>query len=256
MAETFVHLKGLASNNFFMVNVLTFALYLISFTCLVDWTSGMKYDRQDKCTTDTNTTEGCRAFFRDRDKWIQWFLKYGANVTDVETSSEFVTVGDTWKVPLWWLLFILTAIYLTIFTTREFLQLKRAPRKYFRSKENILEVLTLLCTWIYLALVWTPYGYEIEQVFAVIAMFCAWIEMSLMIGRFPSIGIFSFMMFQVINQLIKFLTVYITTLIAFAHAFHLLLIRDDNFDEKEGEYIGVFDSIWTSILKVGNFLSN
>merc|ERR1712223_212250 len=57
-------------------------------------------------------------------------------------------------------------------------------------------------------------------------------------------------MFQVINQLIKFLTVYITTLIAFAHAFHLLLIRDDNFDEKEGEHIGVFDSIWTSILKV------
>ena len=236
-----------------MVNVLTFALYLISFTCLVDWTSGMKYDRQDICTTDTNTTEGCRAFFRDRDKWIQWFLKYGANVTDVETSSEFVTVGDTWKVPLWWLLFILTAIYLTIFTTREFLQLKRAPRKYFRSKENILEVVTLLCTWIYLSLVPFGYGYEIEQVFAVIAMFCAWIEMSLMIGRFPSIGIFAFMMFQVINQLIKFLTVYITTLIAFAHAFHLLLIRDDNFDEKEGEYIGVFDSIWTSILKVSNF---
>ena len=239
LAETFVHLKGLASNNFFMVNVLTFALYLISFTCLVDWTSGMKYDRQDDCTTDTNTTEGCRAYFR-HNRTIQWFL----------------TPGEKWKVPLWWLLFILTAIYLTIFTTREFLQLKRAPRKYFRSKENILEVVTLLCTWIYLALVGMPYGYEIEQVFAVIAMFCAWIEMSLMIGRFPSIGIFAFMMFQVINQLIKFLTVYITTLIAFAHAFHLLLIRDDNFDEKEGEYIGVFDSIWTSILKVGNFLSN
>ena len=248
MAETFVHLKGLASNNFFMVNVLTFALYLISFTCLVDWTSGMKYDRQDGCK---KADEGCRTDFRD-DKWIQWFLKYGANVTDVGTSSEFVNVGDTWKVPLWWLLFILTAIYLTIFTTREFLQLKSAPRKYFRSKENILEVVTLLCTWIYLSLVWMPYGYEIEQIFAVIAMFCAWIEMSLMIGRFPSIGIFSFMMFQVINQLIKFLTVYITTLIAFAHAFHLLLIRDDNFDEKEGERIGVFDSIWTSILKVSN----
>ena len=236
MAETFVHLKGLASNNFFMVNVLTFALYLISFTCLVDWTSGMKYDRQDNCTTDTNTTEGCRAYFR-HNRTIQWFL----------------TPGEKWKVPLWWLLFVFTAIYLTIFTTREFLQLKRAPRKYFRSKENILEVVTLLCTWIYLALVGMPYGYEIEQVFAVIAMFCAWIEMSLMIGRFPSIGIFAFMMFQVINQLIKFLTVYITTLIAFAHAFHLLLIRDDNFDEKEGEYIGVFDSIWTSILKVSNF---
>ena len=234
MAETFVHLKGLATNNFFMVNVLTFALYLISFTCLVDWTSNMKYDRQDECKK-ANTTEGCRTYFRD-DKWIQWFLKY-----------------DTWNVPLWWLLFILTAIYLTIFTTREFLQLKSAPRKYFRSKENILEVVTLLCTWIYLALVWMSYGYEIEQIFAVIAMFCAWIEMSLMIGRFPSIGIFAFMMFQVINQLIKFLTVYITTLIAFAHAFHLLLIRDDNFDEKEGEYIGVFDSIWTSILKVSNF---
>ena len=184
---------------------------------------------------------------------IQWFLKYGASIDNVQESDHLDQAsGEKWKVPLWWLLFVFTAIYLTIFTTREFLQLKRAPRKYFRSKENILEVVTLLCTWIYLALVWMPYGYEIEQIFAVIAMFCAWIEMSLMIGRFPSIGIFSFMMFQVINQLIKFLTVYITTLIAFAHAFHLLLIRDDNFDEKEGERIGVFDSIWTSILKVSN----
>ena len=220
-----------------MVNVLTFALYLISFTCLVDWTSGMKYDRQDNCTTDTNTTEGCRAYFR-HNRTIQWFL----------------TPGEKWKVPLWWLLFVFTAIYLTIFTTREFLQLKSAPRKYFRSKENILEVVTLLCTWIYLSLVPLGLGYEIEQVFAVIAVFFAWIEMSMLIGRFPSIGIFAFMMFQVLNQLIKFLAVYITTLIAFAHAFHLLLIRDETYETKERK--GVFDSFWSSTLKVTIFFSS
>ena len=56
------------------------------------------------------------------------------------------------------------------------------------------------------------------------------------------------MMFQVINQLIKFLIVYSTTLIAFAHAFHLLLIRDD----QEGGN-SVFDSIWSSILKVSSY---
>ena len=236
LAETFIHLKGLATNNFFKINVLTFLLYLISFTTLVDWTSAMKYERNETCQ-DSRNTNCCQCLYAD---WtIQDFLNEKA--------------GDDWKwkVPVWWLVYAFTVFCLILFTAREFLQLKNAGLRYFRSKENILEVITLLCTWIYLILVIGPFGYEIEQTFAVIAVFCAWIEMSLMIGRFPSIGIFTFMMFQVINQLIKFLIVYSTTLIAFAHAFHLLLIRDESYSEGEPGH-GVFDSIWSSILKVSS----
>ena len=232
LAETFIHLKGLATNNFFKINVLTFFLYLISFTVLVDLTSAWKYDRNDTCQT---SKDGCQGQFSD--KQIQWFLSEG---------------GDDWKTPVWILLYAITVVCLAIFTVRELLQLKNAGLKYFRSKENILEVITLLCTWIYLCLVIWPVGYEWEQTFAVIAVFCAWIEMSLMIGRFPSIGIFTFMMFQVINQLIKFLIVYSTTLFAFAQAFHLLLIRDETYAEEEGGN-GVFDSIWPSFLKVSRY---
>ena len=240
MAETFVHLKGLAANNFFKVNVLIFALYLLSFSCLVDWTSNMKYERDETCRADTLTPNqtlipsGCRAEFKNRE--IQWFLDEG---------------GHDWRTQVWWSLYVFTVLFLLAFTVREFLQLSSAGLKYFRSKENILEVVTLLCTWIYLSLVPLGLGYEIEQVFAVIAVFFAWIEMSMLIGRFPSIGIFAFMMFQVINQLIKFLAVYITTLIAFAHAFHLLLIRDETYETKEKN--GVFDSFWSSTLKVTIF---
>ena len=233
LAETFIHLKGLATNNFFMANVLTFALYLISFTFLVDWTSMMKYDRNNTCQT---SADGCQSQFDG--KSIEWFLNEG---------------GHDWRFPVWFLVYSFTVVFLIFFTAREFLQLKNAGLRYFRSKENILEVITLLCTWIYLLLVYWPVGYEWEQTFAVIAVFCAWIEMSMMIGRFPSIGIFTFMMFQVINQLIKFLIVYSTTLFAFAQAFHLLLIRDENYSGEEEGGNGVFDSIWSSFLKVSRY---
>ena len=230
LAETFIHLKGLATNNFFYINVATFLLYLIFFTSLVDWTSMMKYDRNNTCQT---SADGCHTQFDG--KSIEWFLNEG---------------GHDWRFPVWFLVYSFTVVFLIFFTAREFLQLKNAGLRYFRSKENILEVITLLCTWIYLVLVIWPFGYEWEQTFAVIAVFCAWIEMSMMIGRFPSIGIFTFMMFQVINQLIKFLIVYSTTLFAFAQAFHLLLIRDENYSGEEEGGNGVFDSIWSSFLKV------
>merc|ERR1719266_936441 len=71
LTETFIHLKGLATNNFFKINVLTFLLYLMSFTTIVDWTSAMKYDRNETCQ-DSRNTNCCQCLYAD---WtIQDFL--------------------------------------------------------------------------------------------------------------------------------------------------------------------------------------
>ena len=47
--------------------------------------------------------------------------------------------------------------------------------------------------------------------------------MTLLIGRFPSIGIYIFMGVHVIRVLLVFAVVYSTALVAFAIALHLLL---------------------------------
>ena len=175
------------------------------------------------------------------------------NMTCPNPKEENYTIIDfleeldkdhTWRVPTWFFLYILFSVCLLLFTFREAMQLWSIGEQYLRSKENILEIITIICSWLYFVLVPFKLGYEVEQIFASIGVFCAWIEMSLMMGRIPSIGVFSFMMFQVIQQVFKFFLVFMPTLAAFAFALHFLLIRD----EPNGN--GVFDNPWSSFLKV------
>ena len=83
---------------------------------------------------------------------------------------------------------------------------------------------------------------EYEAIFAAIAMFFAWWEMTMMLGRVPSVGMYTYMSTQVIRQLLTFFAVYSPTLFAFALTFHLLMARDRD--------PAVFDNVWTSFLKV------
>ena len=215
LTETFVHLKGLSTNVFFKLNILIYLVYLISFTALVDWTATKKYH--------TNVT--------------------GMAHDDIAANKTINDVFGDATVP-WYILYIIFVAGLFMFTLREVAQFIGGGWQYLKSSENILEVFTIVFTWAYVVMVPNKFGYEVEQIFAAIAVFCAWIEMTLMIGRFPSIGIFTFMMFQVIRQVIKFVFVYISTLMAFALAFHLLMVRDPD----EGN--GIFDAFWSSLLKV------
>ena len=72
------------------------------------------------------------------------------------------------------------------------------------------------------------------------AMFLAWMEVTILLGRVPSIGMYTHMATHIIGKLGFFLFIYGTTLFAFAITLHLLLIRDT----------GVFENIWTTFLKV------
>ena len=86
-------------------------------------------------------------------------------------------------------------------------------RRYF-AKENIIEAITLGSSTAYLVWVtmWDSSGWEemiagsfLLQVFvspliSAIALFFAWIEMTLMLGRRPSIGKYTYMSIQVIGK--------------------------------------------------------
>ena len=86
-------------------------------------------------------------------------------------------------------------------------------RRYF-AKENIIEAITLGSSTAYLVWVtmWDSSGWEemiagyfIHDIFpstiiSAIALFCAWIEMTLMLGRRPSIGKYTYMSIQVSFQ--------------------------------------------------------
>ena len=77
------------------------------------------------------------------------------------------------------------------------------------------------------------------QGFGAMALFLAWMEMSLILGRLPSIGLYIFMSVNVFKLLVKFLSVYSIVLIGFACAFTIILPTTC-----------VFEHIGTSLHKV------
>ena len=83
--------------------------------------------------------------------------------------------------------------------------------------------------------------HEIDNVIAAVALFLAWFEMTFMLGRFPSIGMYTYLSWQIVKQLVPLVSiVFGTTIISISMAFYLLLARD----------LDVFDSPWVSILRV------
>ena len=125
---------------------------------------------------------------------------------------------------------------------RELLQLASKKKKYFKSKENLLEMATLVSSILYLIIIVFTGGVlncDVEQVFGALALFLGWIEMSLLIGRLPSIGIYIFMSVNVLKQLLRVFSVYSPIFIAFACAFSVILPKST-----------IFENLFTSILKV------
>ena len=86
LVETFIHLKGMAISNFSKVNLLTFLFFLVSLTCLVDWTSGLKYDRQDSCAQTANAGlnhSGCHSYKEEESAAEGWMLVYNSGEIDL-----------------------------------------------------------------------------------------------------------------------------------------------------------------------------
>ena len=101
--------------------------------------------------------------------------------------------------------------------------------KHYGSKEDFLEISLLICTAAYLIAIFAS-PRLVNLHLSVWSVFLAWIELNLLLGRFPSIGIYIHMFTNVFNKLLLFIMVYSPVLIAFSLAFNLLLPYKQAFD--------------------------
>jgi len=229
VAESFLHLKWIRIKMFFFLNIFLYTMYLVSVSSLIIWTSYVR-----------NQGQGYYCI-GDQEKSCNGSIE--CNRTLENFPMEIPEMK--WRV-LWLLLYIFSCLSTLIFTVREIIQICSNLAKYFKSKENWLELLAILSSIAYLAtLLIVPFHPDLcccqtpAPLFGAAAVFLAWIEMSLLIGRFPSIGIYTYMSTQVIRQTLRFFSVYLTTLIAFALCFSILLPRS-----------GIFENPVTSFIKV------
>ena len=214
--ELFLQLKWQMIKKFYFLNWILYVTYLLSLTVIVSWTSYNKnHQTNQPISLPVQNSHTCDI------SALRWY-------------SESISGG--WKI-----LHVFTFVFTCIILFREGMQLMSRKCKYLKSKENILELFSLIFSFIYLILISLTGKVicEWEQAAGAIALFFAWLEMSLMIGRLPSVGIYIYMSVNVIKQLLKFFSVYFTILMAFACAFNVILPKSPTFE-----------NLLTSFLKV------
>ena len=106
-------------------------------------------------------------------------------------------------------LFILTGFGTTLLALRELLQAIFSWRSYSRSRENLLELVIIATATSYLVAIHTHL--RIARHLAAWSVFLGWLELTLLIGRFPSIGIYIYMSVHVIKTLLLFIMVQLLT---------------------------------------------
>ena len=279
VAESYLHLKWLRIKSFFYFNVGFYSIFLVSMSLLVCWTSfekGHNFVGKENCTESTTScannsedlapscTEGLVSIYTR----TCWTARELADEDYPETEAYPRFLEERWKVVLWMILYSVSWLTTVLLGLREVLQMSLGLRKYFLSKENLIELTVLICFVTYLIITLAvPDAESVEQVLGAIALFLGWIEMTMLIGRFPSIGIYTYMSTQVIRQLLTFFSVYFTTLVAFALCFHILLPRSRAFENPASSLlkvlvmmIGEFDYnesfTWDAVTETGGVYSN
>ena len=102
-------------------------------------------------------------------------------------------------------LYFMTLLGMAGFGLQALLQAIFSWKSYSHSRENLLECFILAGTLGYLVAV--DFDIIISRHFAAWSVFFGWIKLSLLIGRFPNIGIYIYMSVHVVKSLFVFILV-------------------------------------------------
>ena len=213
IAEFYLRLKWIMYKKAYYLSLFIFLLYLISLTTMTFSTSYWKNHLQN----DTNNT-GCTimGFYHNQDGLGFW--------------------------PWYWVTgHISTSLCTLTMVLSEVFELKSIRTQYFKIKENWLQMLMLSVSIAYLILV-SLTGDAIcvyEQYLGSLTLFLAWIEMTIMVGRIPSVKIYIIMFLKIFKQLLMVFSVYSTTMIAFACAYTIILPKSKIFENPISSFIKV-----------------
>lgn len=248
LVESFLYIKWRLCKRISLANFLLYMTFSICFTIFALLTTNMV--KSCKCTHDDlvlsyNSTNVMDQLF----SYLQEDYCEGH-----ATSSKNVRGGKPfWKLKpflqlsimecldsdpyLFWILLALTLISTFLLAVRETIQAIANPKGYLEDPENFLQLSIIGSVLAYIGFL--LYYVDMAAHFGAFGVFLAYIDVTLMIGRSPSIGLYIYMALHVVKLLLILLSVYSTTLLAFAIAFHILLPNNK-----------VFQNMFTSGLKV------
>jgi transient receptor potential cation channel subfamily A protein 1 len=158
-------------------------------------------------------------------------------VVDVGLGERIKNCENNHAVISFWFFYLATMGGTCVMIFREIVLIMFSGKQYFRLWDNLLEILILVCTVVFLAMSW--FNLTAARHFATWSVFFGWLGLTLFIGRIPSIGIYIYMSFRVISTLMQFIVVFSPVLAAYVFAFCIIHPKAK-----------VFDNPFTSFLKV------
>ncbi|XP_064077498.1 transient receptor potential channel pyrexia-like isoform X2 [Macrobrachium nipponense] len=207
LCEIFLHLKWMNVRKIFLIEVIFYLLYAVLTTVMIF----NKFVRiPSKCNSaDNNVTSGVFGFVCE-------------NGTNRDNESSIVDECQTCENSILYIkvlngiVFTLTALILV----QQLLSLLQNKLGWFRSLSGVLHVVITL-------LVLAVIPYPIPQIWqyhlASLLLLLMWTECMLLIGRFPSCGIYVVMFTRVAKVFLRIFAIYFCLLLAFSSAFYITM---------------------------------
>ena len=227
LAEAFLHMKWQLVDSLFYFNSICYTIFLLMLT-IMSYTMGemSRCEMQPEIQQKLNTTCSNHNKVSDNNFWH--VVEYHLDSTDSKTFA--LGVGFVAS-------FIMSLIGLILFSIREVVQVMMNFKTYISSFENLMEALIMILTMMNMTLMF--FNKDVAIHFGAWAVFFGWWELTLLLGRIPTIGIFIYLSLDVLKTLIVFFLLFLPALMAFAFTFHLLLPSNETFGDP-----------FTSLLKI------
>ena len=241
LAEAYLHLKWKLISRMFYFNCGLYAFFVLMLTTMTILMSKM-----NQCDSGYHVMNCSQSYNKlDTNNFgqvVQAFL-----ASDESGAKE---LGQSFLV-----FYTLTALGLLFLCLREALQVMTTDLKtYLLSKENILEIVIIVTTTLTLSCLFISRNAAIHL--AAWALFFSWFDLTLMLGRVPTIGIFIYMAMNVVKTLAIFLFVYLPLLLAFTFTFHVLLPSNQTFTDPLTSFLKVLSMMSGEFDLSDNFLIN
>ena len=205
LTELMLHMKWRRIKRVFWMNLGIYIAFVLCLTSMAAMQTWMVLDFDEKDGGKTHDECAVNNSFAD----ICWYDRiYEETNQTIRMSFDGV--------------YYVVCVFTGLLVMRETVQAIYSWNHYKKSREDLLEFVMLITITSYLLAI--RFGPRVINThLGCWSIFMAWIEMTMLVGRFPAIGIYVFMFTNVIRTVLLFLMVYSPAMIAFSMAFHILL---------------------------------
>ena len=149
----------------------------------------------------------------------------------LEFSPVFENIDQGDKDIATWVFFGMTILTVALLLSKNIFLVIYDAKLYCSNYKNFAELLMIVICLVFVSLYYLEDVGELVVHVAAVALFFSWSNFTLLLGKLPSAGIYINMIVGISKDVLKFLTLYISTIVAFGLCFHILSHHKEHFED-------------------------